>query len=568
MNYHSKLLPVTRGETPAELVLKDGIVLNVFTEELIQADVAISDGIFAGIGSYQGYQEIDCRGKFIVPGFIDAHVHIESSMLLPEIFAEEVLPFGTTTLIADPHEIANVSGTEGLDFMLERADKAACNYYFMLPSCVPATKYDTSGAVLDAKTLAHYQNHPKVLGLGEMMDYQGVLNQDSGIWEKLNAFSADIIDGHAPMLTGKDLQGYIASGIHTDHESSDAQEVLEKLRGGMAVLAREGSGAKNLETVIHTAMEHHVNFNRIAFCTDDKHIDDIRQNGHISAHVKKSIGMGLNPITAYQCASYNAAQIYGLRHLGAVAPGYQADFIVLNSLLEVEIDSVYVKGEVYSPPQKTNPKSPILSIPQYLQNTVHCKPPVQTDFKLKLTSSPAPVIQLLPHQINTKLLYEKVPVQDGFFLSDGDYRKIAVIERHHNFGNIGLGIVKSFPIRGAVASTVAHDSHNLVIVGDNDADMLLAVQNLIEYGGGYTIVHQGQVLETLPLPVAGLMADSHADTVHKASAQFTELAHKHGIPKEFDPFQTLSFLSLPVLPEVRITDKGVFDSVQFKYLKL
>lgn len=555
------MMRAATGETPADLVLKNAVVLNVFTKELIRADVAICQDIIVGLGEYEGVQELDLTGKFIVPGFIDAHLHIESSMLLPEQFGAEIAPWGTTTVLADPHEIANVAGLDGIRFLMQNAKKASCNFLFMLPSCVPATGFDDSGARLNAQNLLTLKTDPQVLGLGEMMNYQGVLDCDAEVMEKLIQFSDRVIDGHAPGVKGKRLQGYLLAGIHTDHECSEEEEVVEKLRSGMAILAREGSAAKNLEAVVKAALNHHLDFDRIAFCTDDRHVEDIRREGHMNVHIRKAIQLGVDPITAYCCATWNPARIYGLSATGAVAPGYFADLVILNSLFEVEIDSVFYHGK------KVARTSPIPSaVPEQLGDTVHTQPLSLGLFRLPCKDGKYPVIELIPHQINTKLRFEELPHENGAFIADSIYQKIAVLERHRGLSVSGIGVVKGFSLQGAIASTVAHDSHNLIVIGSSDEEMLLAAQILIQQKGGYAAVQGKNVLAQVPLPVCGLMSDQTADFVQEKTAQFIRAARQIGIPEGFDPFQTLSFLSLPVIPEVRITNRGIFDSQSFSYL--
>jgi adenine deaminase len=561
----SKQISAAQGKIKADLVLKNAVLLNVFTDELLQQDIAICQGMIVGVGSdYEGTKEIDLTGKFIVPGFIDAHLHIESSMILPEELANIVCRYGTTTLIADPHEIANVAGIDGIRFMLSRSQNTCCNIFYLLPSCVPATDLDTSGARLTANDLLPFRHESGILGLGEMMNYAGVNQMVPEIMEKLSAFKDQIIDGHAPLLSGKELQSYIVSGIQTEHECSDSQEVLEKMRGGLAILAREGSAARNLDTVIQAALNVHPDWSRIAFCTDDKHLDDIKQNGHISYHIKRSMELGVDPIQAYKMASYYPAQIYGLKHLGAIAPGYQADLVVLDSLQNVLVHSVYHNGTLQFENGKTQ-SAARLPIPESILHSVLLPSVSGSDLALPVSNQKNPVIELIPHQINTNLLWEVLPSENGLFCSAKTYRKAAVLERHGKNGNIGVGVVKGFEIHGAIASTVSHDSHNLIVLGDNDADMITAIRELQRVSGGYTIVQDGNVLETIPLPVAGLMSDQSADFVREKTARFHAVAKSVGIAEEFDPFQTLSFLSLPVIPYARLTDRGVLDSLSFTY---
>ena len=566
MHFTRQMLRMAQGEERAEKVLKHADVLNVFTGEWNRADVAICGEWIVGIGQYTGIQEIDCSGCSVVPGFIDAHMHIESTMLTPFGMAGEVVVSGTTALIADPHEIANVSGLTGLQYLLGQTESLPCNLYVMLPSCVPATKWDQGGAVLQAQDLQTLMEHPRVLGLGEMMDYPGVCRGDQAVLDKLALFRCKTIDGHAPMLSGGKLQAYRLAGVDTDHECSDEEEALEKLRAGFAVLVREGSAAHNLTAILSAVQKAGIGFDRLAFCTDDKHIEDIRQNGHIRQNIHMAIQMGIAPADAYAMASYHAARIYGLKQIGAVAAGYKADLVVVEDRQKVTVRDVYVGGMRWQE-RMDHIKKQITDCPPSLRQTV-CIPRVtEEDLRIAVSEEESmPVIGLIPFQINTQYLRETVPQQNGYFIADSEYQKIAVIERHGKTGSIGLGIVKGFCLHGAVASTVAHDSHNLIVVGDNDADMLLAVQELERCGGGYTMVSDGTVLATLPLPIAGLMTEQDADHVQEKLHFMSIQSRRMGIPECYDPFLTLSFLSLPVIPELRITDRGIFDVQQEQYV--
>ncbi|WMJ22533.1 adenine deaminase [Paludicola sp. MB14-C6] len=560
------MIDAANGNIKAELVFKNATVLNVFTNEFIQQDIAVCGDTIIGVGAYSGEKEIDCNGKYVVPGFIDAHLHIESSMLCPQKFAQEILPWGTTTMIADPHEIANVSGMKGLEYILAESEKSLCNIFIMLPSCVPATEFDESGAILEAKDLISLQNHPNVLGLGEMMNYPAVVSYNEAIFEKLNAFQSQMIDGHAPLLVGTALQAYKLAGIQTDHEVSNAQEVLEKVRTGFNVLIREGSAAKNLEVIVNSILKYALPTDRFAFCTDDKHIEAIRNEGHISFNIKKAIQLGLSPIEAYKISSYYAAKIYGLRKLGAVAAGYQADFVVLDDINEVSIDSVYCKGKcVKEELQKAISLTD--QCPASLLQSVNIHEVTKKDLILEWDDKPFPVIELVPHQILTKKSIEQIPLIDGVFHANETYQKIVVIDRHQKTGRMGIGVVKGMHLHGAAASTVSHDSHNLILIGDNDEDMLLAINELKRSNGGFTIVKDGVVLDTLPLPICGLVSNQDADFVNQKLNKMTTLSRQSGVPDCFDPFLTMAFLSLPVIPEIRITANGIFDSVKYEYIK-
>lgn len=567
-NSTAQNIRAARGEIPADLVLKGAKILNVFTGEWLAGDVAVCGSQIVGIGTYSGEQETDVSGKYIVPGFIDAHVHIESSMLTPSGFIGEILPWGTTTILADPHELANVAGIPGVTWVLEQAEHLPCNLFVMLPSCVPSTPFEHNGAVLTAKELAAFKNHPAVLGLGEMMDAPGVLAQTPAVLEKLEAFQDKMIDGHGPMLSGSDLQAYRTAGVCTDHECTTAQEVLEKLRAGFAILVREGSGAQNLDDLLLAVKESGLGYSRLTFCTDDKHVEDIRKNGHICNNIAKAIRLGVPQADAYRMASWNTAQIYGLRGLGAVAAGYQADFAVLDDPETVTVHSVFYKGKQYTQGntiQTPIPSSADFPPPPQLLNTVHPAPVTLSDFAIPCTGN-ASIIELIPNQILTKHCSESVPCRNGAFYANETYQKIAVLERHHQTGNIGLGIVKGFHLQGALASTVAHDSHNLIVIGSSDADMLLAVETLKACGGGYAAVQNGAILALAELPVCGLLTTEPADSFNEKLKHVSAAAQNMGIAPQFDPFQTLSFLALPVLPEIRITDCGLFDVIHSRFI--
>ena len=560
-------LRAARGERRADLVFKGGRVLNVFTGEWILEDVAVCGDLIVGVGEYEGDTEIDCRGRSIVPGFIDAHLHVESTMLTPPALAREVLPSGTTTLIADPHEIANVAGLPGLRYFLDAAAELPCRMRVMLPSCVPATPWDKGGAILDAAALRTLREHPLVLGLGEMMDFPGVCAGEPAVMEKLQAFDGRVIDGHAPQLTGRALQAYRLAGVETDHECSTGEEALEKLRAGFAVLVREGSAAHNLTAILSAVREAGVGYDRLAFCTDDKHIEDIRRDGHIRHNIRLAMALGVEPADAYRMASWNAARLYRLRRLGAVSAGYLADLVVLGDVREADVQAVYVGGALRWPRDPNPPVPAEEKGPELLFQTVKVGRMTGDRLRLRVPGDRMmPVIGVQPGQLTTAFLREPVPERDGCFFPGNGYLKAAVVDRHHASGRVGIGIVKGLGLRGTAASTVAHDSHNLIIVGDRDEDMLLAVRELQRCGGGYTLVRDGEVLATLPLPVAGLMSDRSADEVEAAQRRMSSLARGMGLPEGIDPFQTMSFLSLPVIPSLRLTDRGVFDVEGRRYL--
>lgn len=561
-------IEVALGRQKADLVIKNANIINVFTKEIVQGDIAICKDSIVGIGTYDGIKEIDATGKYICPGLIDSHVHIESTMVTPVEFAKAVLPYGTTTIIADPHEIANVCGINGIHFMLDQSSELPLNMYFMIPSCVPATPFENNGADLSAEIMRPLISNTRVLGLGEVMDYPSVLSGNENMLRKIDLFDHAIIDGHSPGLKGHSLNAYRSAGVVTDHECSTLDEVLERLRLGMYVQIREGSAAKNLQTIITGLIQKGINFDRCIFCTDDKHLEDIKKDGHISFNIKKAIAYGLDPIEAICMATLNTAQCYSLKKLGAIAPGYSADLLLLKDLETFNIEKVFYRGQIVVDSNE------IIDIPLKIEdknvfNTVRISNITVTDLAISLENPLATVIYILPNELKTKKAKEKVLIKDALFIADENFSKLAVIERHKATNNIGLGIVSNFNIKnGAIASTVAHDSHNMIVIGDNDNDMLLAIQELKRVNGGYTIVSNGTVLDTLELPIAGLMSDQSADYVEAKLKTMLSKAFQLGINQQVDPFITLSFLALPVIPEIRVTDHGLFDVEEFKFIRI
>ena len=558
------LIRTALGERKPDLVLKNAKVVDVFSGDIYPADVAIADGRIAGIGSYSGPAETDLAGRYLAPGFINAHCHVESSMVTPPAYCQEELAWGVTTLITDPHEIANVAGAEGIRFMLDASAALPVNYYVQVPSCVPATPFENAGAVLDAKALEPFLREPRVLGLGEMMNYPGVANCDPDVLDKLNAFSGRVIDGHAPMITGKGLQAYAAAGIQTDHESTCYEEAREKLHAGMAVLVREGSAGRHVRDILSGVVRDQLDTRHMAFCTDDKHLVDIRREGGVRYNVKLAVELGMSPVDAIRMATINAAQIYGLRGLGAVAPGYRADLVVLEDLQNFAVAAVYKDGKAFS--RGAFAFGLIGGGMEAARHSVKLPTLSAACFALPQRER-QPVVNLLPGQIATaKSFVPSCEVDD--LVAAGELRKIAVIERHHATGSIGVGLLAGYGLtHGAVATTVAHDSHNLIVAGDNDADMLAAVKAAERMQGGFVLVRDGQVLGELPLPIYGLMSDLSADELIARLDALIETAHKAGIREGIDPFITLSFLALPVIPEIRVTDLGVFDVTSFSFIK-
>jgi len=562
-----RMIAVAKGEEKAGLVLKNARVVNVFTGEIYKADVAIDQGLIAGVGSYMGGPSIDLKGRYLCPGFIDGHVHIESSMVQVAEFARTVVPLGTTTVVIDPHEIANVLGSDGILFMLKSSKYNPLNVYMMLPSCVPSTDLETAGSELKALDLFPFLSDKWVLGLGEMMNYPAVLKADDDVMDKIKIVSGKRIDGHAPGVAGKDLAAYVVTGIRSDHESTTVEEAREKLRIGMWVMLREGSTTKNLRDLLPLVTKENVD--RFFFVTDDRHPRDLLGEGHINYMVKVAIGAGLDPALVIRMATLNAAQYFQLDRLGAVAPSYAADLVVLDDFKDCRISKVFKSGQLvaengkalYEPPshQKVSIRSSI--------NTHWLE---EKDFKIPARGQVANVIGLIPDQITTKHLRLKVKVKDGLVVSDTrrDLLKIAVVERHAASGNVGLGLVKGFGLKkGALASSVAHDAHNLIIVGTNDRDMMEAAIQIIRMKGGLTVVSQGEVLDSLPLPIAGLISEesisqvkSKLDDLHRASARL-------GCQVK-DPLSALSFLSLAVVPALKLTDRGLVDVKKFRLIGL
>ena len=553
---------VAAGREPADLVLKNAGVVNVFTKEITVCDVAVADGYVAGLGEYSGRTETDCTGKIVCPGLIDAHMHMESVMSSPFELARAIVPRGTTTVIADPHEIVNVCGAKAVDYLLDATEHLPLNVYLMLPSSVPATPFETNGADFTPADMAPYLGHPRVLGLGEVMNYPAAVAGDAGVLEKVALAQArgKLADGHAPGISGKDLQAYAALGIATEHECTTFAEAAEKLRAGLAVLVREGSAAKNLSTLVRGWLDSKLPSDRLLFCTDDKHIDDVSENGNVRHNVHLAIQLGVDPVTAVCMATYNAARVYGLRELGAVAPGYRADLVVLDDLKNVDVDTVYKDGVEVRRALDGLSAAPV---PPELLDSVHCRRFTEDDFALHVRGE-TDCIELVPYQIATRHLREQVPQKDGFFAPDSVYTKLCVVERHGKNGNVAVCPLKGYGITGgAIATSVAHDSHNIIAAGDNDRDIALAVNRLREIGGGYVLCAGGEVRGEVPLRIAGLMSTEPWETVRDATAAILKQASGMGIPYHVDPFITLSFLALPVIPELRLTDRGLFDVVRF-----
>ena len=561
LNKKLHVIDVAAGRAPADLVLKNATYVNVFSNELCHGDIAVAEGLIVGMGQYSGTVEEDCTGKIVLPGFLDAHIHLESSLVSPKEFVKAVLPHGTTTVITDPHEIANVMGTDGIEYMLQGTEDLPVDVRFMLPSCVPATPLDESGANLDYRAIDSFYDHPRVQGLAEMMNYVGVVNGDGQVVEKIVASQAHHkkIDGHAPGLSGKDLNAYIAAGVYSDHECSDMEDAMNKLRLGQYIMIREGTAARNLEALMPLLTSQYVD--RCMFCTDDKHPNDLLEKGHIDYIVKKAISLGADPIVAVKAACHNAARYFLLNNRGAIAPGYLGDFVIIDDFQHFEIEMVYKRGVLMYDGQLRDFPAP--EIDPYLvkraHDTFHVAHLTAEDFS---DGRPHAVIGMIPGEIVT---------QDAGYADhadpEQDILKIAVIERHKNTHHIGLGYIKGYGLkRGAVATSISHDSHNIIVVGATDEDMAAAANRIVENRGGITVMENGQVLGEVTLSIAGIMSDDSLVMVNSALEDAKDEAFGLGVSRGIDPFMTLSFMALPVIPSLRITTRGVFDVTSQSYV--
>ena len=561
LNKKLHVIDVAAGRAPADLVLKNATYVNVFSNELCHGDIAVAEGLIVGMGEYHGKVEVDVSGKLVLPGFIDAHIHLESSLVSPTEFAKAVLPHGTTTVITDPHEIANVMGTDGIEYMLQATEDLPVDVRFMLPSCVPATPLDESGANLDYRAIDSFYDHPRVQGLAEMMNYVGVVNGDGQVVEKIVASQAHHkkIAGHAPGLSGKDLNAYIAAGVYSDHECSDMEDAMNKLRLGQYIMIREGTAARNLEALMPLLTSQYVD--RCMFCTDDKHPNDLLEKGHIDYIVKKAISLGADPIVAVKAACHNAARYFLLNNRGAIAPGYLGDFVIIDDFQHFEIEMVYKRGVLMYDGQLRDFPAP--EIDPYLvkraHDTFHVAHLTAEDFS---DGRPHAVIGMIPGEIVT---------QDAGYADhadpEQDILKIAVIERHKNTHHIGLGYIKGYGLkRGAVATSISHDSHNIIVVGATDEDMAAAANRIVENRGGITVMENGQVLGEVTLSIAGIMSDDSLVMVNSALEDAKDEAFGLGVSRGIDPFMTLSFMALPVIPSLRITTRGVFDVSSQRYI--
>ena len=557
-----RIIAAAAGREPADLVLKNATFVNVFSNELSTMDIAVAEGLIVGMGSYQGRSEVDCTGKIILPGFLDAHIHLESSLVSPTEFVKAVLPHGTTTVVTDPHEIANVMGTDGIEYMLQATEDLPVDVRFMLPSCVPATPLDESGAILDYRAIDSFYDHPRVQGLAEMMNFVGAINGDEQTVEKIVAAQAHHkkIDGHAPDLQGNDLNAYIAAGVYSDHECHDVKDAIAKLERGQFIMIREGTAARNLEALMPLLTGKYAD--RCMFCTDDKHPNDLLEKGHIDYIVKRAIALGADPITAVKVACHNAARYFLLNNRGGISPGYLADFVIIDNFQDFNIEQVYKKGVLMVDHGEIQ-DFPSPEIEPYLveraHKTFHVAALTAEDFAEK---RPRGIIGMVDGEITT--------VDAGY--SDRidveyDVLKIAVVERHKNTHHIGIGYIQGYGLKsGAVATSISHDSHNIIVVGTNETDMAAAVNRVVELNGGIVVWDGGQSVAEVPLAIAGIMSDEPLVTVNEKLETAKDAAHKLGVNPGIDPFMTLSFMALPVIPSLRITTRGVFDVTTQSYV--
>ena len=554
-------IAIAAGKMMAPLVLKNAKIINVFSQTIEENDIAINGDKIVGIGKYIGNTEIDCSGFYAAPGFIDAHVHIESSMVTPEVFSHLLIKKGVTTAVVDPHEIANVLGKKGIDFMMENSKKSVMDLFFMLPSCVPCTEFEDSGAVLMVDDLKSYINDEKVLGLGEVMDSPAVINGEAEMLKKLEAFENKHIDGHCPGINDEWLNAYLCSHIKTDHESSTYEEALKKVQRGMYVMLREGSATRNLRDLLPAVNNN--NYSRFLFCTDDRHIHDLTEEGSIDNSIRLAIEEGLDPIKAYTIASFNAAQCYGLRDRGAIAPGYKADLVIFEDLKKLNIKNVLKQGKIYNEEIKYSSYN--------LGTSVNLNSITSEDFKINTRGEYVNTIKLVPHSVETRKGKRKVINENGIVkaIDSNKYLKIAVFERHKNTGKKAVGFIEGFGLKNCtIAQSIAHDSHNIIVIGDNDEDMALAVNTIIKLQGGTVMVSNGKVLGELSLPIGGLITSDDPYIVAGKIKSLSAIAREHGVKGDFDPFLTLGFMALPVIPDIKITARGIFNFEKFDFVDL
>ena len=558
-----RIIDVAAGRAPADLVLKNAVYVNVFSGELEKRDIAVAEGLIVCLGSYSGTEEVDMTGKIVCPGFIDAHIHLESSLVSPAEFARAVIPHGTTTVITDPHEIANVMGEAGIEYMLAATEGLPVDVRFMIPSCVPASPMDESGANLDYRDIDSFFEHPRVQGLAEMMNFPGIISADSETVAKIVASQAHHkkIDGHAPGLRGNDLNAYISAGVYSDHECADMADALEKLRLGQFIMIREGTAAKNLEALMPLILTEQY-YGRCMFCTDDKHPSDLLEKGHIDYICREAVRMGADPIRTVQVACLHAARYFLLNNRGAIAPGYLADFAIVEDLKDFHVVTVYKKGQlVYQDGQVADFPLPV--IPEHLTRLAHdtFHLPVLTPASFAETRRKG-LIGMVPGQIIT----QDAGYADGVDVTR-DILKMAVIERHKNTRHIGIGYLTGYGLKaGAVATSVSHDSHNIICVGENDGDMAMAANRIARNKGGIVVVRDGKLLAELPLEIGGIMSERPLEEVNTLLESAKAAAYTLGVSRDIDPFMTLSFMALPVIPTLRLTTRGVIDVNTQQYI--
>ena len=562
LNKKLRIIEVASGREKADLVLKNASYVNVFSNTICRGDIAVAEGLIVGMGRYSGIREVDVSGKLVLPGFVDAHIHLESAMVAPKEFAKAVLPHGTTTVITDPHEIANVMGTDGIEFMLQATEGLPVDVRFMLPSCVPATPMDESGANLDYRTIDSFYDHPRVQGLAEMMNFPGVIGGDSQVIEKIVAAQAHHkkIDGHAPSLVGNDLNAYVAAGVYSDHECFDVQDAIAKLERGQFIMIREGTAAHNLKALMPLLTPQYAD--RCMFCCDDKHPSDLLEKGHIDYIIREAIRMGADPILAVKVACHHASRYFLLNNRGAIAPGYLADFVVIDNFEDFNILQVFKRGvEMYD--GKTVSDFPAPEIDPYLvaraHDTFHVAHLTEKDFVEK---RPRGIIGIVPGEL--------VTVDQGYsdHIDTGwDILKIAVIERHKNTHHIGIGYIQGYGLKaGAVATSISHDSHNIIVVGTNERDMAVAANHIVENKGGIVVIRDGEIMGDVKLSIAGIMSDDTLENVNRDLENAKKAAFDLGVSRDIDPFMTLSFMSLPVIPTLRLTTRGVIDVLNQQYI--
>ena len=562
VNKKLRIVDVAAGRQKANLVLKNASYVNVFTNEICQGDIAVAEGLIVGMGAYSGETEFDMSGKIVLPGFIDAHIHLESSLVSPKEFAKAVLPHGTTTVVTDPHEIANVMGTDGIEYMLQATADLPVDVRFMLPSCVPATPLDESGAILDYRSIDSFYDHPRVQGLAEMMNYVGAINADPNVIEKIVAAQAHHkkIDGHAPGITGNDLNAYIAAGVYSDHECSTLEDAIAKIERGQFIMIREGTAARNLEALLPLLTPQYAD--RCMFCCDDKHPSDLLEKGHIDYQVKEAIAHGVDPILAIKVACHHAARYFLLNNRGAIAPGYLADFVIIDNFRDFHIEKVFKRG-VLMVEDGVVADFPAPEVDPYLvkkaHDTFHVAHLTAQDFQ---DPRPRGVIGLVPGEIASKDMgyAEKIDTEK-------DILKIAVIERHKNTRHIGIGYLQGYGLKsGAVATSISHDSHNIIVVGTSEEEMALAANRVAENKGGIVVTDHGAVTGELVLAIAGIMSDDTLDHVNQDLESAKAQAYAQGVNPGIDPFMTLSFMALPVIPTLRLTTRGIIDVNTQQYI--